>query len=254
MHQIGIGFQGCDGPLQGDRVTARGLHGLLFNVLQQFDRRRASWLHGHSAPKPYTIAPYFDSASGALGGLRLTSLSEETAALLVPAWETARLARRELSLGQQRFTVARVEAILGPSFRALAVLEPHTKVSLRFLSSTSFRQGPGDLPLPLPRNVFQRPFEVWQTFAPGELHIPGDWLDWCEQNVFVTAHRIETAVVNISWNEPFNGFVGEASFRTTDNAVLYQSVWQGLAALASFCGVGRKTTMGMGAVEQIPGD
>ncbi len=251
MHQIGIGFQGIDGPIAGERVTARGLHGLLYNVLKQFDQRKATWLHNHRAPKPYTVAPYYDSATSSLAGVRLTALSAETTALFVPAWEMARLSGRQLHLGSENFTVQRVESIPGPSFKALSTLQPKVEVALRFLSPTSFRQGPGDLPLPLPRNVFQRPFEVWQSFAPRELQIPGDWLEWCEQNVFVTAHQIETATVHISWNEPFTGFVGAVSFRAKDDAVLYRSVWQGLAALAPYCGVGRKTTMGMGAVEQI---
>ena len=50
------------------------------------------------------------------------------------------------------------------------------------------------------------------------------------------------------------GFVGEVQFEAKDDAALYLSVLQGLARLAPYCGVGRKTTMGMGAVERINTD
>jgi CRISPR-associated endoribonuclease Cas6 len=82
--------------------------------------------------------------------------------------------------------------------------------------------------------------------------LPGDWLSWCEENVFVARHKIETVEVTISKREPlFAGFVGEVWFEALDDAVLYQSVLQGLATLATYAGVGRKTAMGMGAVECI---
>lgn len=255
MHQIAIGFYGTHGPVAGNEVTARGLHGLLYNVLGQFDKKRATWLHEHGAPKPYTIAPYYDSSGRALLGIRLTALTENTAALLVPAWQAVRMSGRELRLGQQRFTVRRMEAVPGAGFVNLAMVTPANTVVLRFLSPTQFRQGPGILPLPLPYNVFQRPFEIWSSFAPSTLQLPGDWLDWCAKNVFVIKHNIRTEPVTISKREPpFLGFVGEVQFEAKDDAALYLSVLQGLARLAPYCGVGRKTTMGMGAVERINTD
>jgi CRISPR-associated endoribonuclease Cas6 len=77
------------------------------------------------------------------------------------------------------------------------------------------------------------------------------WLDWCEQAVFVTNHRIETATIAISQQEQFTGFVGEVHFRAHNGPDSCLRVWQAMAQLATFCGVGHKTTMGMGAVEII---
>ena len=80
----------------------------------------------------------------------------------------------------------------------------------------------------------------------GEIH---DWLDWCRQEVFITRHHIETVTVDISKRESFTGFVGEVWLDAYRGDEADLCAWQALADLAAFCGVGHKTTMGMGAVE-----
>ena len=98
-------------------------------------------------------------------------------------------------------------------------------------------------------NVFRRPLQVWQCYAPMVLSIPADWLAWCEREVFVVEHDIQTATVSLSHSQSFTGFTGEVTFRVHQGETNYLRVWQALGALAAFCGVGYKTTMGMGAVE-----
>jgi CRISPR-associated endoribonuclease Cas6 len=83
------------------------------------------------------------------------------------------------------------------------------------------------------------------------LSIPADWLEWCERDVFVVEHHIQTAVVSITRSESFVGFTGQVSFRAYQGQEQYLRVWQALGTLAAVCGVGHKTTMGMGAVERI---
>lgn len=253
MYQLGIGFRGTSGPLDGNRITARGLHGLLFYVLGKADRRGADWLHEHDTPKPYTLSAYYDTQAATLAGIRLAIVEERTARLLTQTWRRAMQEGWELRLGPQTFCVADVAAVPGPGFQALATASPDEMVHLRFLSPTTFKQGPGELPLPLPANVFQRPYDVWQAFAPPTIRrIPADWPAWCAERVFVVRHQLQTADVSISKDEPlFTGFVGDVWFRAHDHSALYLSIWQGLACLAPFSGVGWKTTMGMGAVEFV---
>lgn len=250
-HFIALHFEGTDSRLRGRDVTPRGLHGLLYHVLKQAGPAKASWLHKHPAPKPYTLLPYYGEPDGVLAGLRLSALTEETAAVLLQAWRHAQQAREMLRLGVQEFQVTHVEQLAGPDYAALAMVEPAPRVSLRFLSPASFRQGPGDLPLPLPVNVFRGPYASWQAFAPAHLQLPGDWLEWCAANLFVVAHRVHTVPVSLDRRDGFVGFVGEATFEALDSALLYQAALQSIARLAPYCGVGRKTTMGMGAVEQL---
>lgn len=250
MYQVMAGFEGDRGPLDGYRITARGLHGCLFHVLKALNAHGASWLHGHEAPKPYSIAPIY-APEGHLLGLRMTALTERAAELLVRAWQLAWEMGRQLRLGPQTFSVRGVEWVEGPDFAGLAQEQPADTIGLRFLSPTTFKQGRGALPLPLPHNVFAWPERVWLAYAPAVLHVPDDWLDWCGANVYVAQHRIETAEVALDKHVCFTGFIGEAVFECRDSTELYRRIWQALGSLAAFSGIGYKTTMGMGAVERI---
>jgi len=80
------------------------------------------------------------------------------------------------------------------------------------------------------------------------LRLPDGWLDWCTRDVFVTDHRIETVTVSIDQKERFTGFVGDVWFEAHQGEDIYLCAWPALTDLAAFCGVGHKTTMGMGAV------
>lgn len=250
MYHVIAGFKGQRGSLDGRQVTARGLHGCLFSVLQAFDMHSANWLHGHDSPKPYSIAPIY-APEGHLLGLRMAALTERTAELLVRGWQLALETGRALRLGPQVFTVRGVEWAEGPDFALLAQSQPQHRMVLRFLSPTVFKQGRGTLPLPLPHNVFAWPLRVWLTYAPAVLQVPDDWLEWCGWNVYVTQHRIETADVALDKRRPFTGFVGDVMFDCLDSAELYMRIWDALGSLAAFSGVGYKTTMGMGAVERV---
>ena len=139
----------------------------------------------------------------------------------------------------------------GPNWQQLALSEPVKTLGLRFVSPTAFKQGPGHLPLPLPRNVFNSPVRIWEAFAPPMMVLPSDWLDWCSRDVFITNHNIETVQVNISQKERFTGFVGEVWYEAYRGDEIQLRAWQALSTLATFSGVGHKATMGMGAVEYI---
>jgi CRISPR-associated endoribonuclease Cas6 len=254
MIYIAVRFEATNRTIDANHVTMRGLHGVLFHVLERWNSPESDWLHKHPSPKPYSMAPYFvqEGAGGKLVGVRYAVLDERTATLLYKAWQQIYHTRKQLRLGKyQTFYVSHVEWIQGHNFTDVAKLPPKQDMVLEFLSPTAFKQGPGSLPLPLPKNVFQLPLRVWQCYAPMVLSIPADWLEWCERDVFVVEHHIQTAVVSITRSESFVGFTGQVSFRAYQGQEQYLRVWQALGTLAAFCGVGHKTTMGMGAVERI---
>jgi CRISPR-associated endoribonuclease Cas6 len=253
MRRIMIAFTPRHGRLNGREITARGLHGLLFALLHETNVNEATWLHSHPSPKPFSLAPLY-TEQGELAGMRLTAINDRTADLLLDCWGRVRHSGRTLSLGRQKFGVGDLINEAGPTFADLAAAPAGAELGLRFLSPTAFKQGPGSLPLPLPVNVFSWPHKVWRSFAPSALALPEDWLDWCAQDIFVVQHQIQTATVLISQRESFTGFVGEVQFCAKTRhpqADLYLHVWQALARLAPFSGVGHKTTMGMGAVELV---
>lgn len=257
MYYIAVRFESIKKAIDADYVTMRGLHGVLFNVLEQCNPAEAEWLHQHPTPKPFSMAPYYreEDGKGILVGVRYAAITDRAATLIYEAWQRVYHTREMLRLGKyQTFRVEHVEVIHKWNFAEIAQMArqvPQKKMVLEFLSPTSFKQGPGHLPLPLPRNVFQRPLRVWQCYAPMVLSIPADWLDWCEQDVFVEEHQIQTGIAAITHKQRFIGFTGQVSFCAYKGEEQYLRVWQALGSFAAFCGVGHTTTMGMGAVERL---
>jgi CRISPR-associated endoribonuclease Cas6 len=253
MYHITVTFAPRNGSLRGQEITARGIHGLLFTLLHETHVNDSTWLHSHPSPKPFSMVPLY-TEDGDLAGLRLAPIVERAASLILESWSRVRQSGRLLNLGRQKFWVRDVVCAGGPTFAELAASEAASSLRMRFLSPTAFKQGPGSLPLPLPANVFSWPLKVWHSFAPAPLALPEEWPEWCAQDVFVTEHQIQTATVAISRTESFTGFVGDVRFQAESRhprAAMHLHIWQALAGLATFCGVGHKTTMGMGAVEKL---
>lgn len=250
MHAITYTFTPLREPLNGRSIHARGLHGLLFNITGQADRVESDWLHKHASPRPFTFVPLYNDV-GHLAGLRLSALTDRAATLFQRTGEWFARERRPCHLGGQEFTITDVQTVPGPGWPQLALSQPGRQVGLRFLSPTAFKQGPRHLPLPLPVNVFSGPLRIWEAFAPPMLRLPEGWLDWCARDVFVTRHSIETVTVAIDQREQFTGFVGEVWFVAHQGQEIDLCAWQALTDLATFCGVGHKTTMGMGAVARL---
>ncbi len=248
MHHITLTFTPVRQPINGRSVTARGLHGMLFNILQQADKPESDWLHQHGAPRPFSFVPLYTD-DGILAGMRLAAIDERTATLFIRTGEWFQKQGHICHLAGQEFVIDEARHAPGPSWQQLAYSQPTRQMGLRFISPTAFKQGPGHLTLPLPGNVFGSPVRIWQAFAPPMMRLPDGWLDWCRRDLFVTRHNIETATVNISKREKFTGFVGEVWLDAHRGGEAEMSAWQALGELAAFCGVGHKTTMGMGAVE-----
>lgn len=245
LYTITVAFEPTGAPLDGRHVTAKGLHGLLFSALKEADPEEAAWLHDHPSPKPFSLAPLY-AEGGVLAGLRLGAVSERSARLLVRAWKWHGQRRSARAVGHQTFLVGEVDCVAGPTWAQLAAARPVRRVELEFLSPATFRQGPGHMPLPVPFNVFAWPWRVWQTHGP--VGLPDDWLEWCRRDVFVTAVAIETVPIHITPSDDLVGFVGRATFETSQGTRAQLSLLHALAQLANYTGVGHKTTMGMGAV------
>ncbi|MCB8945286.1 MAG: CRISPR system precrRNA processing endoribonuclease RAMP protein Cas6 [Ardenticatenaceae bacterium] len=250
MHTITYLFEPLDEPLNGRYIHAKGLHGFLFNITGQADRQESDWLHHHETPRPFTLVPLYGDDS-CLAGIRLSTLTDRATSLFQRTGEWFSKTERPCHLGGHEFIIRESRTTPSISWQQLALSEPTRQIGLRFLSPCGFKQGPRVMPLPLPANVFGSPIRVWEAFAPPMMVIPPDWRDWCAQNVFVTQHNIETVQINISQRERFTGFVGEVWFEAHQGDEYHLRTWQALSTLATFCGVGYKTTMGMGAVERM---
>ena len=252
IYRLGIGFTPVNKTLDGSLVTARGLHGILYHVLEMSDRQdrtqEAAWLHQHVAPKPYTLVPFYLD-NGRLAGIQMNVIGERPANALTRAWLLARENGCPLALGSQKFRVGETEIVYDGPMADMVVQGRYRTLGMRFSSPTSFKQGPGDLPLPLPKAVFRRPFQVWNQQCRPLERLPQSWLEWCERSLFISKHQIQTVEVRLSPRESITGFVGEVWYKPHKGSPFQRRMLAALGRLATYVGVGRKTTMGLGAVE-----
>ena len=258
IHQFILTFAPAQGnaALVASDVHMSSLHAWLFReVLPQYSPAEATWLHDHPAPKPFALAPLF-GAAGELSGLRLTVWAERTAEALAAAWQGAMTGEKIYQLGRQAFVVGEVTRAEPVDFaHLLEKASARNRLRLRFQTPCAFKQTTAmQLFLPLPGNVFERPYQVWQAYAPASWQLPESWPNWCAQKVMVQQHAIRTQMISLNHRANFIGFTGFVEFvaKKTDEQELLR-IWQALGRLASYCGVGYKTTMGMGAVAYLPG-
>jgi len=119
------------------------------------------------------------------------------------------------------------------------------KLRFKFLSPTSFRQGKLDLPLPLPRLVFQSYKKRFETFY--HVAFLPDFEQQIEQQVGIaTMRHVNTAVIHTKHVRSL-GFTGNVVFIIHPKAppeLVFQVNL--LTEFATFCGTGKKTALGMG--------
>jgi CRISPR-associated endoribonuclease Cas6 len=123
--------------------------------------------------------------------------------------------------------------------------QPRRKIQLRFLTPTSFSQGKTDLPLPLPRLVFQSHMKRFEKFY--QVAFLPDFAEQIDYYVGIAnLQQIRTAVIK-SKRVNLIGFTGDVVFMLHPQAppeLVFQLNL--LAEYAFFCGTGKKTTLGMG--------
>ena len=245
--------------MRAREVTPAGLHGVFYDVVERADPALATMLHEHTPPKPYTLAPaHYDKQRRELAGMLISTLADKVTYGVVEAFKVAYERETVLHIGKQQCIVSDLHFLDGTSFEQLSHCDPLTRFDLTFLTPTAWRAGHGAVLVPSPRRIFARPFQVWHAFSAEKYHLPTDWLDWCEQNVFITHHDIRSVQKNINRQKRFKGFVGKVQLtakirREADEQQtrLYLSILTSLARFMTYSGVGQRTTMGMGSVELL---
>ena len=259
LHQLAIRLSGTHGTMRAREITPSGLHGVFYDIVKRLDPDVAAMLHEHSAPKPYTLAPaHYDKKRHEFAGILISTLTDDVTESVTRAFHMAYEQATHLHIGKQECVISDLTFLDSSSFAQLSYSDQHKRFELDFLTPTSWRAGHGDLIVPTPRHIFMRPYFVWQAFAEEAYQLPADWLDWCEENVFIVRHDIRSVQKNINRYKPYTGFVGRVSLaaktkRDADpqRTRTYLSILTGLARFLTFSGTGKRTTMGMGCVELL---
>lgn len=123
--------------------------------------------------------------------------------------------------------------------------ETNRSIALSLATPTAFRQGKFDSVLPTKECVFNSLLSRWNKYSGIEISQP--ILD----AVFPSFVNIKTEVTS-NYHSSFIGVVGEVTYRILgDVEPLVIKQINALADFAIYCGLGRKTPMGMGMVRRI---
>ncbi len=124
--------------------------------------------------------------------------------------------------------------------------KPNKRIELRFLSPTSFRRGKLDHPLPEPELIFKGLIRKGQRFS--DIKIDVDLREVIKERIAVAGAWIGTRRVNLSGFGWIGGFTGRVALSLEEKEEKVLKWLNALARFGEFAGVGRKTTMGFGAV------
>lgn len=256
-------------PAAGERRSIRGdhLHGWFFDTLGQIDTRAAGALHDGTEKrqrKPFTLwagrslpdrGPVVPGDGGNVW-LRVTVLEPEVAPLVERVLRhapTVRLGSNMLSIGS---ATADAHPWVGiTSYDELWETPDAADCAvLHFLSPTAFAADRRTTTLfPLPNLVFEYLVRKWDEHS-GRPPVRDSAGRELLESLRVLSHDVHTAGP-VSFGTYFlNGFIGRCEYGLAANASPdARHLLLVLTRFAFFCGVGLKTTMGMGQAVGEPG-
>jgi CRISPR-associated endoribonuclease Cas6 len=228
----------------------RALHANLLKWFDAADSDLAESLHERPVRKPFTVSA-LNQDRDSTWRWRLTLLEDD---LFDPLW-TGVQAVGKIELNGRIWPVRWPDSLITRQSYDLMLtnVRPSNRIEVKFVSSTTFRQGDLDLPLPEPTPVFQSWLSHWNDFAPARRRMSADLLDVVHAHVGISSHRVRTEWHDLGYSQ-IVGFVGDVTYTIVDAKRLDQElVWQlnVLADYAEFCGTGRKTTQGMGQTRRV---
>ncbi|HAX90233.1 MAG TPA: CRISPR-associated endoribonuclease Cas6 [Cyanobacteria bacterium UBA11370] len=260
-------------PIYPQFLTGRHLHALFFTLVSHVDRQLGTYLHNEKTEKAFTISPLqINTKKPKNRNYTLQWEHKETIPTGTPCWwrislldDTlfGKLTQLWLNLNPDHpwhlgSADLHITSILGTpqsthpwanasSYAQLYqdASESDRHFSFTFATPTAFRQGHYDTALPTRDCVFNSLLNRWNKYSGIELS------DISIDSIFPSFFNIRTEVVADSRSK-FIGCVGEISYRILgDVDALKIKQINALADFALYCGVGRKTPMGMGMIRRL---
>lgn len=234
-----LGFLSKEEP---PRWPGHHLHGALFARLREVSPEAAELAHSLE-PRPFSLSGLY--REGAHTGLRCSGLLEPVS----DAISEAIRAGEEMEIGSSRVRVLSVEKRETTYEELYERFVPqddvYGRISLRFLSPTTFRVRKANMPFPLPRLLWRSWAARWNAFSEIQL---GGFEEWAEEFIVPAGFRMRSRVAKAG-GATLVGVVGECEYRVLRPDSLEARVAAMLAEYAGYCGTGQKTTMGMGSTE-----
>jgi CRISPR-associated endoribonuclease Cas6 len=243
------------------RWLGRATQALFFHTLRDIHAEIATYLHDYPRLKPFTVS----NLTGAhpLGELvelrpyqrlrlRFTTLHPHVTSLvwngLLPIW------KRGIRLHDQRFYVAEVETAIHPCINyALLLAKAHANydtLTLHFTSPTAFKitGKSGYSAQPDPALIFMSLYRNWNEFSAQRL--PKTLEAVIRTQIQAQADVISEPVKIDKGQQIINirGFMGTVNFFIQTEDETMRRYLYALTQYAPYCGVGIKTTIGLGQV------
>ena len=261
------GYPKTDAPVP--QIQGPALQGMFLHLINEADPEAARRLHDEPGYRPYTLSPLGigergiafqgfrlprerNLRSGTPCYLRITLLDDALIAPLNQYFLSHQMPT--FRLGKTEFAVTGVQTTsesenAWSQYRSYAELieqaADRNRIKLRFLTPTSFRKSDIDLPLPLPRFVFQSYLKRFQEFHDYEF-LP-DFVELVDRYTGISSQKDVRTDTLKTKKVTLIGFTGEVTFEISKKAPPELARQMNLLAdFAFFCGTGKKTTVGMG--------
>ena len=258
-------------PIYPQFLTGRHLHALFFSLVSHVDRELGSRLHNEKTEKPFTVSPLQiqkpksrDNTlqwehpqpipAGTPCWWRVSLLDDTLFGSLTQLWLNLN-PKHPWHLGSADLHIT---SILGtpqstqPWANACSYAQLYDRASesdrlltFTFATPAAFRQGQFDTALPTRDCIFNSLLNRWNKYSGIELS------NLSIESIFPSFFNIQTEIVADSRSKII-GCVGEISYRIfADVDALTIKQINALADFALYCGVGRKTPMGMGMIRRL---
>jgi CRISPR-associated endoribonuclease Cas6 len=259
-------------PIPPGYLTGRHLHALFLTLVSSVDKQLGDYLHDAAAQKSFTLSPLQTKkcpfkkhhslkwehaepiSEHTLCWWRISLLDDTLFSKLTHLWLNINPSK-PWHLGPADLLIANIlgtpqldqpwaNACTYSQLYAQAS-ETNRLIAFSFATPTAFRQGKFDSVIPTRESVFNSLLSRWNKYS--GIEIPQSIQD----ALFASFVNIKTEVVN-NYHSSFIGIVGEVSYRIMgDVEPLVIKQINALADFALYCGIGRKTPMGMGMTRRI---
>lgn len=263
-------------PIPPQFLTGRHLHALFLNLVSSVDRNLGDYLHQSKADKAFTLSPLQVFRSHKLGVRSQNHTLQWEHSQVIPAgtpcwWRISllddtlfgKLTQLWLNLNPEHPwhlgpADLLITSILGtpqstqPWANACSYAQLYEQANMNeriftftLATPTAFRQGQYDTALPTRDCVFNSLLNRWNKYSGIELS------NLSLESIFPSFFNIHTEIVADSRSK-FIGCVGEISYRLMEDVEPLQiKQINALADFALYCGIGRKTPMGMGMIRRL---
>ncbi|NPA13709.1 MAG: CRISPR-associated endoribonuclease Cas6 [Aquificae bacterium] len=233
-------------------ITPDKVHGLFFNLIGE---ELAKKLHeDYRNIKPYTIycGDIFNTKTAKVINIEVNLLDEN----LIPEFLSQLVLNRKenfLNLNNREVPISHNLTVPQNWLKPYSVLYKETplstKVTLKFLSPTTFRREQVDYPFPSPELVFKGLVKKWLAFS--NIPIGADLREYYS-SIEIEKFNLRTTKVVFSSIGKLTAFVGEITYNLSRIKNREIMRWFNiLLELSKWSGIGKKTTMGLGKVKVL---